>query len=182
MSGSKTHTPFGKIHIDLEGPTPIMSSHQFRFYGAIVDEFSKFVWVIPLKYNSKNFINFFYLKKYVKRQFDASIKIIQTDGGVEFVHQRFNKHLQEAGFVHHLSCPCTPEQNGIVERQHRVIREFGMTMMLLANVPKHFWVEAFITTRFLLNWIPIATLQWNSPFQRLYGKNFDYTSLRIFGS
>lgn len=98
------------------------------------------------------------------------------------MNQRFNKHLQEAGIVHHLSCPYTSEKNGTVERCHRVIRELGMTMMLHANVPKHFWVEAFTTAVFLLNRIPTATLQWDSPFHRLYGKNPNYTSLRIFGS
>jgi hypothetical protein len=44
------------------------------------------------------------------------------------------------------------------------------------------WVEAFIITIFLLNWLPSSSLQFNTPYFMLHGTHLDYTSLWVFGS
>ena len=58
----KTTVAFEKIHIDLWVPAPISSVHSFKYYTAIVDDFTKFIWFIPLKLKSDFSISMCYLK------------------------------------------------------------------------------------------------------------------------
>ncbi|GAB2277530.1 hypothetical protein Dimus_039233 [Dionaea muscipula] len=98
------------------------------------------------------------------------------------MNHTFLHHLQNSGIIYHVSCPYTPEQNGMVECHHRTIRELGVTMMMHANVSKIFWVEAFTIAVFLINRLPTRVLDWDSPYARLFGHAPDYGSLRVFGS
>ncbi|GKV27237.1 hypothetical protein SLEP1_g36430 [Rubroshorea leprosula] len=59
----------------------------------------------------------------VANQFHKSIKIFQCDGGGEFSSSAFIKHLEDYGIKQQVSCPGTPEQNGVAERKHRHIVE-----------------------------------------------------------
>lgn len=49
LSISNSIVIFDKLHIDLWGPAPVLSIHRFKYYAAIVDDFTKFIWLIPLK-------------------------------------------------------------------------------------------------------------------------------------
>lgn len=42
------------------------------------------------------------------------MEVFQPDGG-KFTKTDFIKHFQTCGILHQLSCPGTPEQNGVVE-------------------------------------------------------------------
>lgn len=44
-------------------------------------------------------------------------KALHTDGGTEYMP--VIPILNDSGIIHQLSCPYTPEQNGIAERKHR---------------------------------------------------------------
>lgn len=55
-------------------------------------------------------------------------------------------------------------------------------MMFHASVPKKFWVEAFLTSTFLINRLPSPSLNMNTPYHLLYEKKPTYDFLRTFGS
>ena len=55
----------------------------------------------------------------VQNQFNTSIGTFQCDGGGEFVSKPFLSHLQQNGIRQLISCPHTPQQNGLSERKHR---------------------------------------------------------------
>jgi histone deacetylase 1/2 len=41
---------FLKIQCDLWGPTPILSIEKFKYYARLVDDLSKYTWIIPLQH------------------------------------------------------------------------------------------------------------------------------------
>lgn len=92
-----------------------------------------FTWFYPLKQKSdftQCFINF---HNYVNTQFEKNIRVFQSDGGGEFIGHQFQNYLLDNGIVHQMSCPYTPEQNGIAERNHRnvfLIRNIHMNNCL----------------------------------------------------
>jgi hypothetical protein len=51
----------------------------------------------------------------------------------------------------------------------------------ISSVPPHFWVDIVSTTSYLINIQPSSALQGDIPFERLYGKTFDYSRLHHFG-
>lgn len=81
--------------------------------------------------------------------------------------------------VHQVSCPYTPEQTGIVERRHRIIRELGMTMLFHSNAPLFLWVEAFSTAVYLMIRLPSSAINFETPYFKLHGIRPVYSLLRI---
>jgi hypothetical protein len=56
---------------------------------------------------------------------------MQIDGGTKFLPLiRANPQIQ-----FHVSCPYTPQQNGLVERRHRHIVELSLATMFHAHIP-----------------------------------------------
>ena len=47
---------FEKIHCDLWEPAPILSIGKLRYYACLVNDFSKYTWIIPLQHKS-DFVN-----------------------------------------------------------------------------------------------------------------------------
>lgn len=103
-------------------------------------------------------------------------------GVVKFMSTRFRNHLKDQGIVHLISCPSTPQQNGMAERKHRNLTELGLSMLYQSFTPLKYWVEAFYSANFISNLIPSAALDQKSPFEILFKKTPDYYFLRVFGS
>lgn len=62
---------------------------------------------------------FHYFKAMAENLFRATIKYFQIDGALDLTKGNFKKVLDEYGIVSRVSCPHTPEQNGVAERKHR---------------------------------------------------------------
>ena len=60
------------------------------------------------------------------------------DGGGEYISTSLKNYLFTKGIVHQLSCPYTPEQNGLGERKHRHIVETAITLLQTAHLPNKF--------------------------------------------
>lgn len=159
-----------------------MSNQGFRFYAIFVDEFSRYSWFYPLS-NKAEFCSIFIgFQKLVENQYSTKIKMLQTDGGGEFMNNKLRQHLIDSGIVHRVSCPHTPHQNGIAERKHRHITELGLSMMIESHLPLHHWVEAFHTASYVSNHLPRLTSHHRSPLELMLKKKPDYSHMRVFGS
>jgi histone deacetylase 1/2 len=115
----------------------------------------------------------------VEKQFGRKILTMQTDWGGEY--QKLHNFFTKSGIVHHVSCPHAHQQNGVVERKHRHIVEIGLSLLAHASMPLKFWDEAFATAVFLINRMPSATIQHETPLERLFNQKPEYSSLRVFG-
>jgi hypothetical protein len=81
-----------------------------------------------------------------------------SNEGVEFVNSKLTSHFHISGIIHQISYSYTPEQTGIVERQHKIIRELRMTMLFHSEEPLFLWVEAFTTAVHILNRLSLLHL------------------------
>ncbi|CAL2278094.1 unnamed protein product [Prunus armeniaca] len=104
----------------------------------------------------------------------------KSDSGGEFLSSSFQQFLNQEGIVHQLSCPHTPEQNGAAKRKHRHIVELARTLLATSKVPFQFWVDAFLTTLYLINRLPFTSFHL-SPFELLFHSKPNYHSLKNFG-
>lgn len=121
--------PLERIHCDVWGPAPIVFGQGFKYYVVFIDNFSRFSWVDPLKFKSEVLSKFKIFQQQSENLFNQRIGIFQSDGGGEFVNHEFTSHLLKCGIKHYLSCPHTPEHNGLAERKHRHLTELGLSMM-----------------------------------------------------
>ena len=67
----------------------------------------------------------------MENQLDRKIKVFQCDGGGEFNSTAFQGLLSTSGISLQVSCPYTPEQNGVAERKHRHIVETGLKSLFI---------------------------------------------------
>jgi len=147
-----------------------------------IDHYSRFTWFYPLKLKSDFYSTFVIFQKLVENQLGNKIKIFQCDGGGEFISKQFLKHLEDHGIQQSISCPYTPQKNGMAERKHRHIVELGLSMLFQSKLPLKYWLESFFTANFVVNLLPTSTLENNEfPFQKLHGKAPEYSALRAFG-
>ena len=133
-----------------------------------------------MKHKSEVLDHFKNFLTYIKTQFSAILQQFQSDGGGEYVSDPFVDSCSSFGIHRRLSCPCTPEQNGLAERKHHHIANMARTLLLTSHVPLCHWVDAVSTAVYLINYLPSLILKWYSPFSRLYGKSPLYSDLRVF--
>ncbi|CAI7761267.1 unnamed protein product [Closterium sp. NIES-54] len=57
----------------------------------------------------------------------------------EFLGKEFTAFVDGKGIVHDLTCPYTPQQNGMAEREMRTVVESVRTMLLHMGVQLHWW-------------------------------------------
>lgn len=179
-SAYRAASPFLKINCDLWSPAPIVSIEGYKYYVIFVDDHTRFIWFYPFYSKSDFFTAYLHFEKLIERQFSAKLKCFQSDGGGELISHKFQKHLSERGIIHQISCPYTPEQNGLVKRRHRIIVETGLSHLFHSKVPTCFWVQSFQAAVYVINRRPSSLLPNNaSPYFALFGQQPDYSDLRI---
>ena len=94
----------------------------------ILEDYSRHVWVVMLKFKSKAYDKVKSFVHMVENQFEKKVKAIRSDNGLEFLLKVF---YDAKGILHQKSCVYTPEQNGRVERRHQHI-------LNISKLPKKF--------------------------------------------
>lgn len=117
----------------------------------------------------------------IQNLFQEFVKNLQSDNDTEFVNKAFSHFCSSKEIQQLFSCPHTPQQNGLAERKHRHIISTIRTLLITSHAPQDLWVEAALTTVYLINLLPTYTLQWDTPYFRLHKRQPSYSSLRVFG-
>ena len=79
-----TSKPLELLHLDLFGPSQILSINHSKYVFVIVDDYSRFTWTIFLKHKSDTFGCFKTFSKRIQNQFSLKIITIRSDHGGEF--------------------------------------------------------------------------------------------------
>lgn len=83
--------------------------------------------------------------------------------------------------IHHKSCPYTSQQNDLAERKLLHILKTGLTLLAYSHLSNKYFVDAFLTSMYLINRLPTLTLDNVSPFFKLHQKEPNYQQLKVFG-
>jgi len=123
-----TRRPLKLLHMDLFGPNAYKSLDGNSFGLVIVDDFSRFTWVLFLNDKlqvQKIFKNF---TRKAQNQFEVKIKKVRSDNRTEFKNANVDTFLDKEGISHEFSATYTPQQNGVVERKNRTLIEMARTI------------------------------------------------------
>lgn len=179
---NKNHAnfPFYLVHSDVwMSPIPYVSG--FRYYVLFTDDYSRFTWIYPMRNKSEVFSHFKIFIAMVHNIFNSTVKYFQSNGGTEYVNQSFSNFCQQLGIQHRVSCPHTPQQNGLAEHKHRHIADMTRTLLATSHLPLNLWVEAALTSVYLINILPTPLLKWQSPFSLIFQRSPTYSHLQTFG-
>lgn len=89
-SSHRTSSPLDYIHADLWGPEKHFTFGGSKYFLFLVDDYSKKVWIYPLKAKSETFEKFKIWFKSVENQLDKKFKILRTDNVLEFYNFEFD--------------------------------------------------------------------------------------------
>ncbi|GJS04782.1 retrovirus-related pol polyprotein from transposon TNT 1-94 [Tanacetum coccineum] len=142
------------LHMDLCGPMCVASVNGKKYILVIVDDYSRFTWV-----------------KFLRSKYEAPYFII-----------RFLKMIQKVGISHETSVACSPQQNGVVERQNRTLIEAAHTMLIYAKAPLFLWAEAVATACYTQNCSIIRLRHGKTPYELLHDKPPDLSFFHVFGA
>jgi transposase InsO family protein len=128
--------PFERIAMDISGPFH-PSKHGYRYILAIIDYFSKYPVLIPLKRIDAETIARKTFQYWIS-VFGAP-QIIHTDRGSNFESELFKEQCKILGIQKTRTSPYYPQSDGLVERLFRTIKP-----MISATVQSHrvSWCQA----------------------------------------
>ena len=78
------------------------------------------------------------------------------------------------------SIPYTPQQNGVVERKNRSLKEMTTCMMESNTLPPKFWDEDINCASYIQNRVPHKKLDGITPFEALSGHKPDVNPFQVF--
>jgi hypothetical protein len=178
ISTSSSSKIFDIVHADIWGPYSIPSIDGHKYFLTLVDDYSRFTWIVLMKLKSETRKHLSTFIAFIENQFSTSLKCLRSDNGPEFLmHDVFNSK----GILHQRSCVECPQQNGLVERKHQHILNVARALSFQANLPKNFWHFSIQHAVHLINRIPSPLLKNKSPFNHLYNKAPTLLHLKCFG-
>jgi transposase InsO family protein len=191
-----THLPLGKIkvnltaknfgdviHTDVWGKAPSATRQGRNYFITFTDEATRYTVTYLLRTKSEAFDAYKSFEAWaITQQHCTAIKVLHSDCGGEYLSGAFDKHLAKAGTVRRLTTHDTPQLNGIAERLNRTLMERVRALNHSSGLPTSLWGEALRHATWLKNRSATHKLDGKTPFEALYGRPPNLSTLRIWGS
>ena len=100
--------PLEVVCSDVCGPIEPCTYGGNLYFVIFINEFTRMLWVYPIKRKSEVFAVFQKFKAYAEKQSGATLKILRTDGGGEYTSKEFEVFCESKGIVHEVTAPYTP--------------------------------------------------------------------------
>ena len=175
----KVKTPLELVNTDLAGPVTNGSIEGYRYMQSFTDVYTGVVFTYFLKAKSDAVLA---TEKFLADIAPyGSVKCIRSDNGTEFTSREFKTLLRKNKIRQETSCPYSPHQNGIAEREGRTLFEMARCKLIDSNLPKSLWHYAVQEAAYTRNRCfnkHIGT----TPCTALTGKKCDLAKMHKFGS
>ncbi|CAI7770854.1 unnamed protein product [Closterium sp. NIES-53] len=135
--GSGAKEALAVVHIDLCGPFWVAAKDGSLYFLLLKDRHTRFVWAMPVAKKSDELREFQQWLVLVEWQTKKMVLMLRSDQGGEFLGKAFTDFVNGKGIVHDLTCPYTPQQNGMAEREMRTVAESVRTMLLHMGMHHH---------------------------------------------
>lgn len=172
--------PLDLILSDDCGKMRVQSIGGTNYFATFIDDCTRYVEVAFLRAKSDVKKEFLKFKNLAETKQERRIKILRTDGCLEYQDEEFAKALDESGIERQTTAPYTPQMNGIAERMNRTLVEMARCHHISASLPMTFWAEAIATAAYIRNRSPTSVSDI-TPYEKLTGKKPSVKHLRVFG-
>ena len=80
---------FELVHLDVEGPCPIVSPMGFQYFVTFVDDYSRTTWLYLMKSRSELFSHFRAFCAEIHTQFHVYVQNLRSDNAKEYMSEQF---------------------------------------------------------------------------------------------
>ena len=157
----KGELPLNTYHVDHLGPLP-STRKAYRYIFAVVDAFSKFVWLYATK-TTNSIETITWLKKQAL-VFGNPARVI-SDRGTSFTSDAFRNYCDSENIAHVLITTGIPRANGQVERVNRTL--IPLLTKLSSPKPEEWYKHLGVAQKYL-NATPHRSIK-TTPFHLLFG-------------
>ncbi|CAN0051570.1 unnamed protein product, partial [Sphacelaria rigidula] len=167
---------------DLSGPFSPTALGGYKCMAKFTDQYSRPKVVYFIKAKSEALST---LVKYIQ---DLAIPLglgvhrLRSDRGDENIADYFRRYCKTTGILQEFSSPHSPQQNGMSERNGRTHFKFPRCFLNEAGLPRFLWGEIAATSVFLSNRLQHRSINGETPYYRMFGKQANLAFLRIIGS
>ncbi|CAI7753489.1 unnamed protein product, partial [Closterium sp. NIES-54] len=180
--GSDADDVLAVVHVDLCGPFRVAAKDGSLYLLLLKDCKTRYVWVRPVAKKLDALQEFVQWLAGTEQQTKKSVLMLRSDRGGEFLGKQFTDFVNGKRIVHNLTCPCTPHQNGMAEREMRTVVESVRTMLLHIGLQHHWWHLALRQAVWVCNYLERSTLQpGTTPYKLLTRKKPDLSLARVWG-
>jgi hypothetical protein len=141
----------------------IVSISSYKYYLAILDDHSHFVWTLPLHAKSDTFSTLSKKITYVSTQFGRTIKVVQCDNGHEFDNASSHAFFTTKWVI------------------LQTINNMLYSLLFQASILARYLVEGLHITTYLLNHLPTKVISTTSSYFAHHGVTPSYEHLCMFG-
>ncbi|CAI7745119.1 unnamed protein product [Closterium sp. NIES-54] len=155
--GSDVEDALAVVRIDLCGLFRVAAKDGSLYFVLLKERKTRYVWVMPVAKKSD-----------VLREFAQWVV--------------FTDFVDGKGIVHDLTCPYTTQQNGMAEREMRMVVESVRMMLLHMSVQHHWWHLALRQAVWVRNCLERSTLAPGTTlYQLLTRKKPDLSLAQVWG-
>lgn len=87
------------VHTDLCGPMPIPSLGGNKYFMTIIDDFSRKIFLYPLKNKSEAFEKFEVFFNLMENQMGKKVRAIRSDNGKKYINKHFRLFCEDKGII-----------------------------------------------------------------------------------
>ena len=164
------------------GPTKTESLGGKRYIMVVVDDFTRYTWVILLRSKSDAPKHIEALCTRLQNEKSLKINRIRSNHGKEFKNSYIESFCTRSGISQEFSAPITPQQNGVVERKNGVIQEIARAMLHNKDVARNLWGEAINAACHTVNRVYFRPSTRKTLYELCKGGKPNVKYFRIFGS
>ncbi|CAI7807486.1 unnamed protein product [Closterium sp. NIES-54] len=143
-----TTAPLQTLHMDVWGPARVSGQSRERYYMLVVDEYTWYTLVFPLR--SKGQVVDILIpwirtvRLQLRKRFGQDFPVLRlhSDRGGEFSSNLLRYFCRGEGILQSYALPDSPQQNGIAERRIGLVMEVARTSMIHAAAPHFLWLFA----------------------------------------
>jgi len=171
-----------RVHIDITGPMPVKSAGGREYLYLVVDDYTRAVYVKPLKLKSEAVEAFKAFKAVAENESGKKMREVMTDNARELSMGEMRNICEREGIKLHTTIPRHPASNGVAGRTIGVLTGAVRAMLRDSGLSDMLWAEAFVTAAYVHNRTPTRVLKGLTPFEVRYGAKPDLAHLRAFGA
>ena len=195
LQGKGTRKPTGHRGLD-RGRAPGEVLHMDTFFVRLrdkrgekyteyclvaVDPFSEFRWTVSAERKDLIGPQAEAIVRHAQTMTNNRVKRIYSDGGGEFLNDKFKRFCRSNGTEMHISPPRDARMNGIAEANVGVCKDAARTMLIHGNLPEAYWRRAVMHHTFVWNRTRIGRSTDMTPMEAMTGRRPNCMHLGIFG-
>ena len=159
-----------------------MSMSKKRYALVIVDDYSKYTWVLFLHSKDETPQMVIDHLKLIELDSKVPIRAIRSDNATEFKNQLLNDFCSDKGINRQYSAPRTPQRNGVVERKNHTLIEVARTILSESRLPMYFSDEAVNTSCYTQNRTLINKDLMKTPYEIMNDNKPALKYFHVFGA